>query len=150
LIGNTEKARMIKASSNREKTHQACLLCKMNGCRVSNYLVMKGLGAQTLKPLYVANIFTDVLGDPSEHLVEIIQAEFVLSEIREQRSDHTSPPSETHCLVLEGYYFRSDNASAKAIPSSWFGLSPQNNSSNHERKANVVEAICLASRSTRR
>jgi hypothetical protein len=30
LSSDTEKARMIKASSNRQKTHQACLLCKTN------------------------------------------------------------------------------------------------------------------------
>jgi hypothetical protein len=40
LISNTEKARMMKASSNRGKTHQACSFCKMNGCRVSNCLVV--------------------------------------------------------------------------------------------------------------
>ena len=43
LIGNTEKVRMIKASSKRQKTHRACLFCKMNGCRVSTCLVTKVL-----------------------------------------------------------------------------------------------------------
>jgi hypothetical protein len=144
LIGNTEKARMMKASSNRRKTHQACWFCKMNRCRVSNCLVMKGLGAQPLEPLYVVNTFTDALGDPSEHLVEIAQAEFLLSGIGEQGLDHTSPPSGTHHLVLERCYFSSDNASAKARPSSRFGLSQQDNMSNPERKSNIVEVICLA------
>jgi hypothetical protein len=145
LIGNTEKIRMIKASSNRRKTHQACLSCKMNGCRVSNCLVMKGLGAQALvEPHLVANTVTDALGDPSKHLVEIAEAEFLLSEIREQGSDQTSPPSGTHHLVLERCYFSSDNASAKARPSSWFGLSQQDNFSNPKRKANIVEVIYLA------
>jgi hypothetical protein len=144
LIGNIEKARMMKASSDRQKTHQACLFCKMNGCRVSNCLVMKGLGAQPLEPLYVANTFTDALGDPSEHLVEIAQAELLLSEIREQGLDQISPPSGTHHLVLERCYFSSNNASAKARPSSWFGLSQQDNLSNPKRKANIVEVICLA------
>jgi hypothetical protein len=44
---------------------------------------MKGLSAQPLlEPHYVANTFTDALGDPFEHLLEIAQAEFLLS--REQ------------------------------------------------------------------
>jgi hypothetical protein len=117
----------------------------MNGCgRVSNCLVMKGLGAQPLEPLYVANTFTDALGDPSEHLVEIAQAEILLSELGEQGLDHTSPPSGTQRLVLERYYFSSDNASAKARPSSRFGLSQQDNLSNPKRKANIGEVICLA------
>jgi hypothetical protein len=144
IVGNTEKARMIKASSNRQKTHQACSFCKMNGCRVSNCLVMKRLGAQPLEPLFVANTFTDALGDPSEHLVEIAQAEFLLSKIREQGLDHTSLPSETHHLVLKRCYFSSDNASTRARPSSWFGLSQQDNLSNPERMANIVEVISLA------
>ncbi len=144
MIGQTEQARMMKASSNRRKTHQACSFYKMNGCRVSNCLVMKGLGAKPLEPLYVANTFTDVLGDPSKHLVEIAEAEFLLLEIGEQGLDHTSPPSGTHHLVLERCYFSSDNASAKARPSSWFGLSQQDNLSNQERKANIVEVVCLA------
>jgi hypothetical protein len=55
--------------------------------------------------------------------VEIAQAEFLLSEIGEQGLDHTSPPSGTHHLVLERCYFSSDNAAAKARPSSRFGLS---------------------------
>jgi hypothetical protein len=106
---------------------------------------MKGLGAQPLEPLYVANTFTDALGDPSKHLVEIVQAEFLLSEIGEQGLDHTSPPSGTHHLVvLERCYFSSGNASAKARPSSRFGLSQQDNLSNPKRKANIVEVICLA------
>jgi hypothetical protein len=116
----------------------------MNGCKVYNCLVLKGLGAQPLEPLYVANTFTDALGDPSEHLVEIAQAEFLLSEIREQGLHHISPPSGTHHLILERCYFSSDNASAKARPSSRFGLSQQDNFSNHERKTNIVEVICLA------
>jgi hypothetical protein len=41
-------------------------------------------------------------------------------------------------------YFPSDNASAKARPSSHFGLSQQDNFSNPERKANIVEVIGLA------
>jgi hypothetical protein len=129
---------MIKASSNRPKTHQACLFCKMNGCRVSNCLVMKCFGAQPLEPHYVANTFTDVLGDPSEHLVETAQAEFLLSEIREQGWDHTSPPSGTHHLVLKRCYFSSDNASAKARPSSRFGLSQQDNFSNPQKVKQIL------------
>jgi hypothetical protein len=70
---------------------------------------MKSLGAQPLEPLYVANTFTDALGDPSKHLVEIAEAEFLLSEIGEQGLDHTSPPSGTHRLVIERYYSSSDN-----------------------------------------
>jgi hypothetical protein len=77
LINKTEKARIIKASSNKQKTHQACLSCKMNGCRVSNCLVMEGLGAQPLEPHYLANTFTDALRDPSKHPVEIAQAKFL-------------------------------------------------------------------------
>jgi hypothetical protein len=92
---------MIKASSNRQKTHQACSFCKMNGCRVSNCLVMKGFGAQPLETQYVTNTFTDALGDPSEHLVEIAQAEILLSEIREQELDQASPPSGTHHMLLQ-------------------------------------------------
>jgi hypothetical protein len=79
---------------------------------------MKGLGAQPLEPHYVANTFTDALGDPSKHLVEIAQAELLLSKIKEQGLDHTSPPSVTHHLVLKRCFFSSDNASAKARPSS--------------------------------
>jgi hypothetical protein len=145
LIGNTEKARMIKASSNRRKTHQARLFCKMiAGCRVSNCLVMKGLGGQPLGAHYVANTFTDTLGDPSKHLVEIAQAEFLLSEIREQGLDHTFPPSGTHHMVLERCYFSSNNASTKARTRSQFGLSQQEIFFNPIRKANIVEVICLA------
>jgi hypothetical protein len=49
----------------------------------------------------------------------------------------------THHLVLERCYFSPDNASAKARPSSRFGLSQQDNLSDPERKANIVEVICL-------
>jgi hypothetical protein len=68
--------------------------------------------------MHVANTFTDALGDPSKHLVEMAQAEVLLSEIGEQELDHTSPPSGTHHLVLERCYFSSEDASAKARPSS--------------------------------
>jgi hypothetical protein len=105
---------------------------------------MKGFGAQPLEPQYVKSTFTDALGDPSEHLVEIAQAEFLLLEIREQELDHASPPSGTHHIIFERCYFSSDNASAKARPSSRFGLSQQDNFSNPERKANIVEVVCLA------
>jgi hypothetical protein len=88
---------------------------------------MKGFGAQPLEPQYLANPFTDALGDPSGHLVEIAQAEVLLLEIREQGLHHTSPPSGTHHIILERYYFISDNASAKARPSSPFDLSQQEN-----------------------
>jgi hypothetical protein len=54
---------------------------------------MKGLGTQPLEPHYVANTFTDALGDLSKHLVKIPQAEVLLSKIREQGLDHSSPPS---------------------------------------------------------
>jgi hypothetical protein len=135
---------MIKASSSRRKTHQACSFCKTNGCRVSNCLVMKGFGAQPLETQYVTNTFTDALGDPSEHLVEIAQEEFLLSEIREKELDRASPPSGTHHIILERCYFSSDNASAKVRPSSRFGLSQQEQFSNPERKANIVEVVCLA------
>jgi hypothetical protein len=33
MIGQSERARMMKASSSRKRDHrQACLFCKMNGC----------------------------------------------------------------------------------------------------------------------
>ena len=76
--------------------------------------------------------------------MEIAQAEFFFSKIGEQGLDHTSPPSGTHHLVVERCYFSSDNASAKARPLSRFGLSQQDNLSNQERKANIVEVVCLA------
>jgi hypothetical protein len=43
-------------------------------------------------------------------------------------------------------YFSSDNVSAKARPSSRFGLSQQDRFFNPGRKANIVEVICLAER----
>jgi hypothetical protein len=68
-----------------------------------------------------------------------------LSGIREQGLDHTSLSSGVHHLVLERCYFSSDNnASAKAQPSSHFGLSQQNKFSNQRRKANIMEVVCLA------
>jgi hypothetical protein len=81
-----------------------------------------------------------------EYLVEIAQAEFLLSKIRKQGLYHTSPPSGTHHMVLERCYFSSDNSSAKTRPSSQCGLSQQDNFPNPKRSANIVEVICLAER----
>jgi hypothetical protein len=66
------------------------------------------------------------------------------SKIREQELDHASLPSGTHHIILKRCYFSSDNASAKARPSSRFGLSQQDNFLNPERKADIVEVVCLA------
>jgi 6-phosphogluconolactonase len=54
MIGQTERARMMKASSSRKRDRQACSFCKMNGCRVSNCILMKGLGGKPLEPHYVS------------------------------------------------------------------------------------------------
>ena len=75
-------------------------------------MVIKRLGAQPLEPLYVANTFTDALGDPSKHLVEIAKAQLLLPEIGEQGLDEASAPSGKQLLVLERCYFNSDDAVA--------------------------------------
>jgi hypothetical protein len=144
MIGQTERARMMKASSSRKRDRQACSFCKMNGCRVSNCILMKGLGGKPLEPHYVSATFTDTLGDPTEHLVEIAQVEFLRSEVEEEGLEQKFPPPGTHHLVVERCYFSSSNATAKARPSSRFSLSQQDNCSNLERKANIVEVVCLA------
>jgi hypothetical protein len=144
MIGQTEQARMMKASSSRKRDKQACSFCKMNGCRVSNCILMKGLGGKPLEPHYVSATFTDTLGDPTEHLVEIAQGEFLRSEVGEKELDEQFPPPNTHHLVVERCYFSSSNASAKARPSSRFSLSQQDACSNSDRKGNVVEVVCLA------
>jgi hypothetical protein len=144
MMGRTEQARLMKASSSRKRDRQACSFCKMNGCRVSNCILMKGLGGKPLEPHYVSATFTDTLGDPTEHLVEIAQVEFLSSDVGEDKLDQTYPPPNTHHLVVERCYFSSSNASAKARPSSRFSLSQQDNCSNTERKANIVEVVCLA------
>ncbi len=105
---------------------------------------MRGLGGKPLEPHYVSATFTDTLGDPTEHLVEIAQEEFLRSEVQEERLDQTTPPSGTHHLVVKRCYFSSDNASVKSRPSSRFSISQQDNCSNTERKANIVEVLCRA------
>ena len=107
-------------------------------------LSMKGLGGKPLEPEYVSATFTDTLGDPTEHLVEIAQVEFLRSDVGEDGLGETYPPPGTHHLIVERCYFSSSNASAKARPSSRFSLSQQDNFSNTERKANIVEVVCLA------
>jgi hypothetical protein len=105
---------------------------------------MRGLRGKPLEPNYVSATFTDTLGDPTERLVEIAQEEFLRSEVGEEGLDQTMHPPGTHHLVVKRCYFSSNNASAKSRPSSWFSLSQQDNCSNTERKANIVEVVCLA------
>ena len=105
---------------------------------------MRGLGGKPLEPNYISATFTDTLGDPTEHLEEIApQEEFLRSEVGEEGLDQTTPPPGTHHLVIKRCYFSSTNAPAKSRPSSRFSLSQLNNCSNTERKANIVEVVCL-------
>ena len=72
--------------------------------------------------------------------------EFLKSDVGEDGLDQTYPPPGAHHLVVERCYFSSNNASVKARPSSPFSQSQQENCSNTERKANIVEVVvvCLA------
>ncbi len=58
MMGRTEQARLMKASSSRKRDRQACSFCKMNGCRVSNCILMKGLGGKPLEPHYVSELLS--------------------------------------------------------------------------------------------
>jgi hypothetical protein len=87
IVGETEQARMMKASSSQKRDRQACSFCKMNGCQVSNCILMKGLGGNPLEPHYISTTFTDALGNPTEHLVEIAQVEFLRSDVGEKELD---------------------------------------------------------------
>jgi hypothetical protein len=143
LVGETEKAMMMKASGKKKRDQQSCSFCKINGCRSSDCMVMRGHGGKPLEPNYVSATFTDTLGDPTEHLVEIAQDEFLRSEVGEDGLDETIPPPGTHHLVVERCYFSSGNASAKSRPLSRFSQSQHHNWSVKERKENIVQVVCL-------